>query len=241
MTEMLSVEREGAYMRIRLNRPDKANALAVAMMEGATAALAEAASAERVRAVLLTGAGVRAFCAGADVREQAAGGDMAAHRKRRSAALFALLNAAMDFPKPLIAVLNGIASGGGAMLAFVCDARVAVDTAAIALPEINLGMSTHAGAAIALQVGGLALAADLVQTGRRMPAAEALARGLVNCVAPRAELEAAALRIAASLADKDPKAFAANKQWLNRGMKAALAEARAAADEHRRLSTKAQR
>ena len=236
---MLSVEREGAYTRIRFARPDKANALAVAMIEGTTAALAEAASAASVRAVLLTGTGDRAFSAGVDVREQPADGDVAAHRKRRSAALFALLNAAIDFPKPLVAALNGVASGAGAMLAFACDARAAADTAAIALPEINLGMSTYMGAALAAQLGGLMLAADLVQTGRRMPAAEALERGLVSCVVPRGELDAAALKIAASLAEKDAKAYAANKQWLNRGMKAALAEAKAAADAHRERNGKA--
>jgi enoyl-CoA hydratase/carnithine racemase len=231
---MISVERKGgSYMCIRFNRPEKANALAVAMMESTTAALAEAASDQKIRAVLLTGAGDRSFSAGADVREQPLDGDMAAHRRRRSDALFVLLNAALDFPKPLIAVLNGVASGAGAMLAFTCDARVAADTSAIALPEINLGIPTYMGAAFAMQIGGLAFAVDLVQTGRRMPAAEALARGLVSCVVPRTELEVAAMRVAADLAAKDSKAFAANKEWLNRSMKAALADAKAATEAHR--------
>ena len=120
------------------------------------------------------------------------------------------------------------------MLAFVCDARVAVDTAEISLPEINLGMPTFAGAAIALQMGGLALATDLVQTGRRMPAAEALARGLLTSVVPRAELDAEAMRVAATFVQKDATAFAANKRWLYRGLKSALAEARVQAEAHRK-------
>lgn len=236
MPEYLSIIKRDGLMWIRLERVEKANALTPGMMEGATAALADAASDESVRAVLLTGAGEKVFSAGADVREKPADGDMAAHRQRRSGALFALLNALMDNPRPVIAVLNGIASGGGAMLALVADARVAVDTAEISLPEINLGMPTFPGAAIAMHAGGLALATDLVQTGRRMPAAEALARGLLNSVVPRAELEREAMRTAAVFVQKDASAFAANKRWLNRGLKAALAEARAGMDEHRKAS-----
>jgi enoyl-CoA hydratase/3-hydroxypropionyl-coenzyme A dehydratase len=120
------------------------------------------------------------------------------------------------------------------MLALLADARVAAEQAALSLPEIDLGLSTFMGAAIAEQIGGLTLAVDLVQSGRRMPAREALARGLVNAVVPRAELERAAFAMAAMLAEKDARAFAANKQWLNRHMKTVLAEARAAHEAHRR-------
>ena len=221
-------------MWLRHDRAEKANALTVAMMEGATAAMERAAGDEAVRAIILQGGGDKVFCAGVDVRERPADGDMPAHRNRRGAAMFGLLNALMDSPKAVVAVLNGIASGGGAMLAFVCDARVAVDTAEISLPEINLGMPTFAGAAIALQMGGLALATDLVQTGRRMPAAEALARGLLTSVVPRAELDAEAMRVAATFVQKDATAFAANKRWLYRGLKSALAEARVQAEAHRK-------
>lgn len=230
----LAIENRDGCMYLTLARAEKANALTVGMMEGATAALEVAAADDSIRAVLLTGAGEKVFCAGADVREQPADGDMQAHRKRRGAALFALLNAILDAPKPVIAVLNGIASGGGAMLALVADARVAVDAAEISLPEIDLGMPTFPGIAIATHVGGLALATDLVQTGRRMRAAEAVSRGLLAGAVPRAELDAEAKRIAALFTAKDTRAFAANKRWLNRSLKAALAEARAGMDEHRR-------
>ena len=234
--EYLAIENRDGCMHITLARAEKANALTVGMMEGATSALEAAAADDSIRAVLLTGAGEKVFCAGADVREQPADGDMQAHRRRRGAALFALLNAILDAPKPVIAVLNGIASGGGAMLALVADARVAVDAAEISLPEINLGMPTFPGIAIATHVGGLALATDLVQTGRRMPAAEAIARGLLAGAVPRAELDAEAKRIAAIFTAKDTRAFAANKRWLNRSLKAALAEARVGMDEHRKAS-----
>jgi enoyl-CoA hydratase/carnithine racemase len=230
----LQIERHDRCVCLRLNRPDKANALSVGLAEDATRALIDAVADAATAAVVLTGAGERAFSAGADVREQPADGDMAAHRRRRSAGVAALIDAIIDSPKPVVVALNGIASGAGAMLALLADARVAAESAALCLPEIHLGLSTFMGAAIAEQVGGLALAVDLVQSGRRMPAHEALARGLVNAVVPRAELQNAALAMASNLADKDARAFAANKQWLNRRMKAALAEARAAHEAHRR-------
>jgi enoyl-CoA hydratase/carnithine racemase len=229
----LEIERHDTCIVIRLNRPDKANALSVGLMEDATRALGAAAADAAVRSIVLTGAGERVFSAGADVREQPADGDVAAHRRRRSGALAALTDALIDNPKPVIAALNGVASGGGAMLAFLADARIAAENAALSLPEIDLGMSTFTGAAIAEVIGGLALAVDLVQTGRRMPAREALARGLVSAVVPRADLESRALELAGMLGKKDPGAFAANKRWLNRNLRAALAGARLAHEEHR--------
>jgi enoyl-CoA hydratase/carnithine racemase len=230
----LIIERREDHLWLRLNRPDKANALSVGLMEAATRALIESAGDASVHAIVLAAAGERAFSAGADVREQPADGDMAAHRRRRSAGLIAMTDAVLDNPKPVIAALNGIASGGGAMLALLADARVAAEHAALSLPEIDLGMSTFTGAVIAEQIGGLALAQDLVQTGRRMPAQEALARGLVNVVVGRAELEDAASRFATMLARKDANAFATNKRWLNRRMKSVLAEARAEHEAHRK-------
>ena len=234
--ENLLVERRDANLWITLNRSDKANALAIDMMHSVARALNAVGEDTAVRAVILAGTGHRAFCAGVDVREQPADGDMAAHRLKRSAALTALLDAVLDTPKPVVCVLNGIASGGGAMLALLADARVAVDTAAISLPEINLGIPTFIGASIALHVGGHVLATDLVQTGRRMAAAEALTRGLVSAVVTREALDAAGAGVAAQLAEKDPKAFAANKRWLNHAMKAALAEARAEQERQRNRS-----
>jgi enoyl-CoA hydratase/carnithine racemase len=230
----LSIENRGGCAWVTLDRAEKANALTVEMMERAVEALAEAAADTSARAVIITGAGEKVFSAGADVRAKPADGDMAAHRKRRGAALFALLNGIMDCPKPVIASLNGIASGGGAMLALVADARVAVDSAELSLPEINLGMATFPGIAIASHVGGVALATDLVQTGRRMPAHEALAKGLVTSVVPRAELEKEAMRVAAVFVQKDAAAFAVNKRWLNKPLKVALAEAREGMDAHRK-------
>jgi enoyl-CoA hydratase/carnithine racemase len=232
MSELILIERKGACCWLRVNRPDQANALSLATMEQLTAALQVATADAAVRAVILTGSGERVFSAGVDVKEQS-GGDPVAHRKKRSDMLYGLLFTVLDFPKPLVAVLNGIASGGGAMLALVADARIASDTAAIALPEINIGIPTFSGAALVAHLGGAALAADLVQSGRRMPATEALARGLLTSVAPASELRDAADKLAESLIAKPAAAYAANKEWLVRPLKTALTEAQAAADRHK--------
>lgn len=230
----LVVERADDYLWITINRAEKANAMTVAIMEGITAAIRAGASDPTVKAVLLTAAGGRVFSGGADVREQPEDGDMARQRERRSHALAALQDAVMDNPVPVVAVLNGIASGGGAMLALLSDACVAAETASLSLPEIDLGIPTFSGANILAVIGGRALALDLIQTGRRMPAHEALTRGLVAAVVPADELKHAATVLAGKLGAKERRVFADNKQWINRQLKAALLEARAQHARHRK-------
>lgn len=225
--------RDGGLMWLTLNRADKANAMTVAMVEGLTTHIVQAGTDPAVQAILLTGAGERVFCAGVDVREQPADGDMARQRERRSHALAALQDAVLDTPKPVLVVLNGMASGGGAMIALLADACVAVDTAEVALAEIDIGIATFSGASIVEAVCGLAHARDLVQSGRRMPAAEAHRIGLVRAIAPRADLAAAATALATLLGSKKASVFADNKRWINRRVKAALGEARQEHAHHR--------
>jgi len=235
---LLLTELRGAQLWVTLNRADKANAMTVRMVEGVTAALAQAASDPEIRAIVLTGAGERVFCAGVDVREQAPDGDAAGQRERRSHGLAALQDAVLDTPKPVVVVLNGTASGAGAMIALMADACVAVDTAALSLPEIDIGIPTFSGANILETIGGRSLALDLIESGRKMPAREALTRGLVRAVAARPELQGAAEKVVDGLAAKDPHAFADIKPWLNRSLKAALAEARAEHARHREKASK---
>jgi enoyl-CoA hydratase/carnithine racemase len=234
----LLLQRRGAQLWVTLNRADKANAMTVRMVEGVTAALAQAATDAEIRAVVLTAAGERVFCAGVDVREQAPDGDAAAQRERRSRGLAALQDAVLDMPKPVVVVLNGTASGAGAMIALMADACVAVDTAALSLPEIDIGIPSFSGASILETIGGRVLALDLIESGRKMPAREALTRGLVRAVAAREELGQAAEAVVSGLAAKDPKAFAEVKPWLNRSLKAALAHARAEHASHREKATR---
>jgi enoyl-CoA hydratase/carnithine racemase len=231
MDDKLLVEQRGALLWVTFNRPEKANALTAGMLQGAADAIVAAGNNADVRAVLVSGAGERFFSAGVDVREKPEDGDMAAHKERRSAAHAALQDALLEVPKPVVAVLNGTAIGGGAMWALLADACVAVDTAELSLPEIDIGIATFSGANILEVLGGRALALDLIQSGRRMPAREAQARGLVNAVAARADLEQTAAGVAELLGAKHRQAFSDNKRWINRSVKAALAEAR---EEHAR-------
>jgi enoyl-CoA hydratase/carnithine racemase len=236
--DRLLVERRDAHLWLTVNRADKANALTVDLMERITSAIVGAGADADIRAVLLTGAGERVFCAGVDVREQPEDGDVARHRERRSHALAALQDAVMDTPKPVIAVLNGTASGGGLMLALLADDCVAVDTAQLSMPEIDLGIATFSGANILEVIGGRALALSLVHSGRRMPMHEASNRGLVGTVVDRATLRDAACTAATVLGSKKPHAFADNKRWMNRSLKAALAEARQEHERHRAMANR---
>ena len=229
--QLVRVERKQSQLWLTLDRADKANAMTVAMVQQLTSELKAAAQDEQILSIVLTGAGERVFCAGVDVREQPEDGDQARQRERRSIALAALQDAVMDTPKPVVVALNGMASGGGGMLALLADACLAAEEAAIALAEIDIGIATFSGANILETIGGRALALDLIQSGRKMPAREAMTRGLVRSVVAREDLHASAIALADALGKKPPQAFADNKRWINRSIKAALAEAR---EEHAR-------
>jgi enoyl-CoA hydratase/carnithine racemase len=237
-TDLLLAQRRDGLLWLTLNRADKANAMTVDMLERATAHIVAAGSDAEIQAVVLTGAGERQFCAGVDVREKPADGDMARQRERRSHAQAALQDAFLHTAKPIVVALNGMAIGAGAMLALLADACVAVESAELSLPEIDIGIPTFSGANILEVVGGRALSLDLIQSGRRMPATEALQRGLVRAAVPRGELEAKATTIAQALGAKDKHAFALNKRWINRTMIAALAEAREEHAKHRAEAAK---
>ena len=145
LKEQLLIERRDWELWLTISRPDKANALTVDLMERMSSAISEATSIENVRSVVITGAGERVFCAGVDVREKPEDGNTQRHRERRSFALAALQDAVMDTPIPIVAALNGIASGGGAMIALLADSCVAADTAALTLSEIDIGIATFSG------------------------------------------------------------------------------------------------
>lgn len=233
MSQDVKIEQTDGITWITLDRPGKANAMTVDMSRCVTASIQQANDDEAIKAIVLTATGEKIFSAGVDVRETAPDGDEAAQRERRSASTAALQDAVLDSGKPVIVALNGAAIGGGAMLAMLADACVAVSEASLSLPEIDIGIATFSGANIMQTLGGRALAADLVLSGRRMPAAEAAARGLIASVAPRAELRQVAADTAGRLGDKPAQAFRDIKHWVNRPLKAAMAEARDAHARHR--------
>ena len=223
-------DRVGEVLVLTLDRP-KANAIDTALGEAFCAALRDAGGDATARAVVLTGAGERVFCAGADLKNpENLPADILG--PRRAATLGAMLAAILDFPKPLGAAVNGAAAGAGAMLALLADQVMAADGARFSLPEIDVGMPTFLGLAILTELAGSALAADLVQSGRAMGAAEAAARGLARVVPPEA-LMPLALEAAGMLAGKHPAAFAANKAWLAERRREAIARATAASAAYR--------
>lgn len=223
----LTTENRGGLLVITLARAQKANALTLAMSRGLVQLLRDAQCDAAVRGVLMVGGGERAFCAGVDVREP---GDLppAEFRRARSQAFFALLFALADFDKPLVAAVNGVASGGGFMIAALADAIIAVEGAHFALPEIDLGSPPLAGLAILTPSIGGALAYDLAQSGRKLTAVEAQRCGLARTIAPRAALFAEAEVFARELIAKNPRAFAANKAWMRQPVRAELERAEAA-------------
>jgi len=221
------VEREQDIVWIRLNRPAKANAMTVAMSQQARDAVVDANRDDAVKAIVLTAVGEKMFSAGVDIREASPDGDAAAQRARRSASSAALQDALLDSRKPVVVALNGAAIGGGAMLALLADACIAVPSASLALPEIDLGIATFLGASIVQTLGGRALAADLILRARRMGAEEAHARGLIAQLAEPAVLRQHAAALAQALGAKPASVYADIKAWINRPLKAALVEARA--------------
>nr|WP_315592777.1 enoyl-CoA hydratase/isomerase family protein [uncultured Cupriavidus sp.] len=236
--ENLIIELKEEQLVITIDRAQKANALTVAMMQAITGTIQESAKDASVKSVVLTASGEKVFCAGVDVRELPPDGDVAKQKERRSLALAALQDTVLDTGIPVVCALNGIASGAGAMIALLADACVAAEHAALSLPEIDLGIATFSGASMLEAIGGRALAKDMIQSGRRMPAIEAHGRGLINAVAPANELIERALKEARKLGDRDRAVFANNKRWLNRKIKTAIDEARVEHALHRQAAAR---
>jgi enoyl-CoA hydratase/carnithine racemase len=178
------VERREGIAVWTLDRPRRRNALSVALMDRLAELVRHAYADAALRAVVITGAGDRAFCAGADLQERRGMDDAAVlELLARYAAVFGGID---RLPVPVIAALNGAAIGGGLELALACDLRVADPEVRLALPETSLGIIPGAGGTQRLpRLVGLARAKQMVLLGQSVDAAEALAMGLVNAVAPR--------------------------------------------------------
>lgn len=234
----LTIDVKESQLVITIDRAQKANALTVAMMHAITGAIQESSQGIAVKSIVLTASGEKVFCAGVDVRELPPDGDVARQKERRSLALAALQDAVLDVDIPFICALNGLASGAGAMIALLADVCIAAESAALSLPEIDLGIATFSGASMLEAIGGRALAKDMIQSGRRMSATEAHARGLLTAIVPAGELIERAIAEATKCGARDRAAFANNKRWLNRKIKAAIDEARAEHALHRQAAAR---
>lgn len=224
MTSPIQVERRGGgIVWVTLNRPDARNALSREVNLGLIELARELGEDRDVRAVVLTGAGDKAFCAGADLKERKG---VAANQARPYIdAISGAINAWATMPKATLAVLNGSAYGGGLELALACDFRIAVDTAELGLTEVRLGIMPGAGGTQRLpRLIGVARAKELIMLGRRIDAARALEIGLIMQMAPRERLNLDASTIIAELSSCAPRSIEMAKAAIDRGIDVGIDE-----------------
>jgi enoyl-CoA hydratase len=214
---LIQLAREGAVAVLTIDRPEAMNALDVGTLEELRDRLLELREADGVGAIVLTGAGDRAFAAGADIKYMSGlSVDDAKEWGGLGHDVGRLLETA---PKATIAAVNGFALGGGCELALACDMRYASSTAKLGQPEVNLGIIPGWGGTQRLaRVCGLGIAKELILTGRVVEADEALRIHLVNAVFQPGELMEKALEVAQLIASKGPLAIAAAKAAVNHAL-----------------------
>ena len=229
MSDFILTDVAGGVGTLTLNRPEKLNAYTTEMGDEVTAALRAWREDPAVRAVILTGAG-RGFCAGVDLdhlkAHRAGGNTSKGPRLGEEDFLKKLPLEMMEYPKPLIAAVNGPAIGVGVTMILPCDIRIAADTAKLGLAFVKLGILPGLGSTHLLpRIVGRAKALELVLSARTITAEEALAAGLVNRVVPAEKLQSEARELAGLIAAHDPKTVAAAKAAINFGAEHGMAEA----------------
>ena len=224
MSESLLLRADhGAVRVLTVNRPDKLNALNAATLDTLLAAFDEAAADPSVRCVVLTGSGPKAFVAGADIAEMNAltpvqGRDFSQRGQR-------MMRRVEKLPKPVIAMINGFALGGGLELAMCCHLRIAADTAKVGQPEINLGLIPgFGGTQRLLRLAGRAATLELCLAGAPIDTARAQQLGIVNRVVAAAELEAETMKLAQQLANAAPLALRGILDCINTGGECGIEE-----------------
>ncbi|WP_394833236.1 enoyl-CoA hydratase-related protein [Pendulispora rubella] len=216
MSEPIRVERRGKVAIFTIDRQDRMNSLSRDTLSAFGRLAREAAVDDSVRAIVVTGAGDKAFCAGADLKERH---KMDENDVRKQIELYRSELGPLDrSPKPVVAAINGLALGGGLELALLCDLRVAASHATLALPETSLGIIPGAGGTQRLpRLIGEARAKEMILLCRRLSAQEALEWGLVNRVVPKdANLIDDVLAWIEPISDGAPLAQAAALQAIDR-------------------------
>ena len=216
LPELVSLERSGDLAWIRIERPDVMNCLSFPTLKRLRTLCAELREDLAIRAILITGAGDKAFCAGADLKERKT------MPKERVPEFVRNIRRTMDdvesLPQPTIAVVNGVAFGGGMELLLACDLRVCAPHAQFGLTETSLAIIPGAGGTQRLpRLVGRSRAKDLILTARRIDALEAERIGLVNRIAPEGRLRDAAIELASTIAANGPVAVRAAKHAIDQG------------------------
>ena len=212
----LVVERRGTAAWITLNRPEVRNALSRDLNLQLREVVTELDDRDDVRVIVITGAGDKAFCAGADLKERR--GVSADDTGVYLNAIAAAINSFGDARKPTVCAMNGSAYGGGLELALACDFRILVEGAEVGLTEVKLGIIPGGGGTQRMpRLIGEARAKELILLGRRISAARALEIGLVHQVAPRAGLTAAVAGLLAELDTCAPLSVTSAKSAIQRG------------------------
>jgi enoyl-CoA hydratase len=206
---------------VTLDRPTVRNAINAAMREDLPRAIRAADANPDVRAIVIRGAGPKAFCAGADIREFTPPSSLTASRQAKQSNRW--LDALALVGKPTIAAIHGYCLGGGLEIALACDIRIAADDAIIALPEVTLGIIPGAGGTQRLpRAIGLGPALRLMLTGERIDAQEAYRIGLVSKVVKAADLDLTWGKLGEQLSEAAPRALAYTKEAARRGAEMSL-------------------
>ena len=216
MYQNILLEKKGGIATITINRPDKLNALNADTLKEIRDALKNIREDKESRVVIITGAGEKAFIAGADVSVMSkASASEACDFSSAGQEIFSEIE---NFPMPVIAMINGFALGGGCELAMACDIRIASDRARFAQPEINLGIIPGWGGTQRLpRLVGVGLAKELIFTGDMIDAAAAEKIGLVNKVVEHEKLHSTTMEIANKIASKSAVALKFAKAAVNAG------------------------
>jgi enoyl-CoA hydratase/carnithine racemase len=209
----LAIDDDRYIAVLTLNRPQSLNAISRGLAADLSATSANLAGRDDVRAVVLTGAGERAFCAGADLKERRR--LSASERADHTAAIEAAAEALAALPMPTVAAIRGFALAGGAELAVACDLRVASTDAILGFPEVKIGIFPGAGGVLRLpRIVGSGAARDLLFTGRQIGADEAFRLGLLDRLVAPHEVLPTAIELAAAIAGNAPLAVRAVKRAL---------------------------
>lgn len=222
--EVVTVERREAIAVVRVNRPEKLNALNAETVDALGRSFARLRDDDDVRGVILTGAGEKAFVAGADIQELARMDPLSGVAVSRQGQR--VLLEIERFPKPVVAAVNGYALGGGCELALACHLRLASENARFGLPEVTLGIIPGYGGTVRLaRIVGLGRATQMILTGEMIDANHALRIGLVSAVVPQGELLNTAEELLSKILKNGPVAVRLALESIYRAVESGIEDA----------------